>query len=87
MDFVYFVVLVSSLIFVHELGHFLVAKLLGVKVLTFSIGFGPKLLRLRGRETEYCIGIFPFGGFVRMLESSKSETPVLPEEASRTFEA
>lgn len=87
MDFVYFVVLVSSLIFVHELGHFLVAKLLGVKVLTFSIGFGPKLLRLRGRETEYCIGLFPFGGFVRMLESSKSDLPVLPEEASRTFEA
>lgn len=87
MDFVYFVILVSSLIFVHELGHFLVAKLLGVKVLTFSIGFGPKLLRLRGRETEYCIGLFPFGGFVRMLESSKTDTPVLPEEASRTFEA
>ncbi len=87
MDFVYFVVLVSSLIFVHELGHFLVAKLFGVKVLTFSIGFGPKVLRLRGRETEYCVGIFPFGGFVRMLESSKSDAPVLPEEASRTFEA
>ena len=87
MDFVYFVVLVSSLIFVHELGHFLVAKLFGVKVLTFSIGFGPKVLRLRGRETEYCVGLFPFGGFVRMLESSKSDTPVLPEEATRTFEA
>ena len=87
VDFVYFVVLVSSLIFVHELGHFVVAKLFGVKVLTFSIGFGPKLLRLRGRETEYCVGLFPFGGFVRMLESSKSDMPVLPEEATRTFEA
>ena len=87
MDFVYFVILVSSLIFVHELGHFLVAKLFGVKVLTFSIGFGPKILRLRGRETEYCVALFPFGGFVRMLESSKSDTPVLPEEATRTFEA
>lgn len=87
VSFVYFVLLVSSLIFVHELGHFLLAKLFGVKVLTFSIGFGPKLLRLRGRETEYCIALFPFGGFVRMLEASKSDSPVLPEEASRTFEA
>lgn len=87
MDFVYFVVLVSCLIFVHEFGHFFVAKTFGVKVLTFSIGFGPKLLRLRGRETEYCLGLFPFGGFVRMLESSKTDAPVLPEEAARTFEA
>jgi regulator of sigma E protease len=86
MDVVYFVVLVSSLIFVHELGHFLFAKAFGVKVLTFSLGFGPKILKLRGRETEYCVSLLPLGGYVRMLEESKSDI-VLPEDRKRTFES
>jgi len=86
MDLLYFVILVSVLIFVHELGHFTLAKIFGIRVLTFSVGFGPKLLRLRGKETEYCVGIIPLGGFVRMLEESRGE-PVLPEDRRRTFEA
>ena len=86
MDIVYFVVFVSVLIFVHELGHFVCAKLFGVKVLMFSIGFGPKIVRIRGRETEYCVGLLPLGGFVQMLEENRHE-PVLPEDLSRTFEA
>ena len=86
MDVVYFAVLCSVLIFVHELGHFLWAKVFGVKVLTFSIGFGPKILRFRGRETEYCVGALPLGGFVKMLEQTRQE-PVLPEDRARTFEA
>ncbi len=86
MDLLYFALLCSVLIFVHELGHFVWAKAFGVKVLTFSIGFGPKLLRLRGRETEYCVGILPLGGFVKMLEENRQE-PVLPEDRKRTFEA
>src|SRR5690606_38436742 len=52
----------------------------------FSIGFGPKLIRLRGRETEYCIGLLPLGGFVKMLEENRQE-PVLPEDKARTFDA
>ena len=86
MDFVYFIILVSSLIFVHELGHFLFAKAFGVKVLTFSLGFGPKILKLRGRETEYCISLLPLGGYVRMLEESRNDL-VLPEDRRRTFES
>ena len=86
MDLVYFSIVVSVLIFVHELGHFVWAKVFGVKVLMFSIGFGPKVLRLRGRETEYCIGLLPLGGFVKMLEENRQE-PVLPEDKGRTFEA
>jgi regulator of sigma E protease len=86
MDLLYFVILVSSLIFVHELGHFLFAKAFGVKVITFSLGFGPKLLKLRGRETEYCISLLPLGGYVQMLESSKVDV-VLPEDRKRTFES
>ena len=87
MDLLYFVLLVSSLIFIHESGHFAFAKIFGVKVLTFSIGFGPRAVRIRGKETEYCIGLFPFGGFVKMLEESKRAEPILPEERGRTFES
>jgi len=86
MDVVYFVILISALIFVHELGHFLVAKAFGVKVLTFSLGFGPKVLRISGRETEYCISLLPLGGYVKMLEESKSDL-VMPEDRARTFES
>ncbi|MCA9647088.1 MAG: RIP metalloprotease RseP, partial [Myxococcales bacterium] len=86
MDLVYLIVLVSPLIFVHELGHFLFAKAFGVKVITFSLGFGPKILRIRGRETEYCIGLIPLGGYVRMLEATKNDI-VLPEDRKRTFES
>jgi regulator of sigma E protease len=87
VDLLYFVLLVSSLIFIHESGHFAFAKIFGVKVLTFSIGFGPKILRFRGKETEYCVALLPFGGFVKMLEESKRSEPILPEERHRTFEA
>src|SRR5215510_14033504 len=86
MDAFYFIILTSSLVFVHELGHFMFAKAFGVKVITFSLGFGPKILRLRGRETEYCISLLPLGGYVRMLEASKSDV-VLPEDKKRTFES
>jgi regulator of sigma E protease len=86
LHLLYPVILVSSLIFVHELGHFLFAKAFGVKVLTFSLGFGPKVLKLRGRETEYCLSLLPLGGYVKMLEASKTDV-VLPEDRKRTFES
>jgi regulator of sigma E protease len=87
VDLLYFIVLISTLIFVHELGHFAFAKIFGVKVITFSIGFGPTLLRIRGKETEYRVGIAPLGGFVKMLEEAKDGPTILPEDRSRTFEA
>src|SRR5260370_14501633 len=86
MDLLYFVILISALIFVHELGHYAWAKIFGVKVITFSLGFGPKILRLRGKETEYCVGLIPLGGFVKMLEETKADL-VLPDERQRTFES
>ena len=57
MDLLYFVVFVSVLIFIHEAGHFAFAKIFGVKVLTFSVGFGPKLVKIRGRDVAYIWGI------------------------------
>jgi regulator of sigma E protease len=61
-----FVFVLGVLIFVHELGHFLMARRIGVRVLTFSLGFGPKLLKFRRGDTEYCISAIPLGGYVKM---------------------
>jgi regulator of sigma E protease len=61
-----FVFVLGVLIFVHELGHFLMARRIGVRVLTFSLGFGPKLIGLRRGDTEYCISAVPLGGYVKM---------------------
>jgi len=62
-----FVVVLGILILVHEFGHFIVARLSGVGVERFSIGFGPVLTRYRGKETEYCVSLFPLGGYVKMM--------------------
>ena len=61
------------LIIIHELGHFLVAKKTGVGVLTFSIGFGPKLLGRKIGETEYLLSAFPLGGYVKMVGEDPEE--------------
>lgn len=60
------ILVLSFLIFFHELGHFLVARLFGVKVLVFSIGFGKKILTKRVNGTEYAISAIPLGGYVQM---------------------
>ena len=62
-----FVIVIGILILIHELGHFFVARWTGVGVERFSIGFGPVLLRWRGKETEYCLSAIPMGGYVKML--------------------
>jgi regulator of sigma E protease len=64
---VWFVIVIGVLILVHELGHFAMARLAGVGVERFSIGFGPVLWRFRGKETEYCVSAIPMGGYVKMM--------------------
>jgi len=66
MNLIYAIILFGFLIFIHEIGHFLAAKLSGVRVLKFSIGFGPKVIGKRIGETEYLISPIPFGGYVKM---------------------
>jgi regulator of sigma E protease len=61
-----FLFVLGVLIFVHELGHFLAARRHGVRVLTFSLGFGPKILKVKRGDTEYCISVIPLGGYVKM---------------------
>jgi len=63
----------SILILIHETGHFLMAKKMGVKVERFSFGFGPKLLSFKKRETEYSICAIPLGGYVKMAGDEPSE--------------
>jgi regulator of sigma E protease len=74
-----FLFVLGVLIFVHELGHFLMARRIGVKVLTFSLGFGPKLLNVKRGDTEYCISAIPLGGYVKMAgenpEDSRTGAP------------
>lgn len=67
------VVLLGIIIFIHELGHFLVAKIMGVRVLKFSLGFGPKLIGKQIGDTEYRISAIPFGGYVKMLGETPGE--------------
>jgi regulator of sigma E protease len=68
-----FLFVLGVLIFVHELGHFLVARWHGVRVHTFSLGFGPKLLKFRRGDTEYCISAVPLGGYVKLAGETVEE--------------
>ena len=73
-------VVLSLLILVHELGHFLVARRSGVRVTRFSIGFGPVLIRWSRGETEYCLCLLPLGGYVKMAGEHRSEHAQAPWE-------
>lgn len=84
MTFIYAIILLGILIFVHELGHFLVAKLMKVKVLKFSLGFGPTLIGKKYGETEYLISAVPLGGYVKML-GEDDETAIGEEEKVRAY--
>jgi regulator of sigma E protease len=66
----------SVLVIVHELGHFTLAKLNGVKVEEFSLGMGPKLFGIKGKETEYLVKALPIGGYVKMLGEEEKVSDV-----------
>jgi len=76
-----FIFVLGVLVFVHELGHFLLARWHGVRVLVFSLGFGPKLLKTTRGDTEYCISIIPLGGYVKMAgETPEDDAPPKADE-------
>ena len=83
------IIMLGILVFVHELGHFCVAKWCGVKVLKFSLGFGPKLVSRQWGETEYLICAVPLGGYVQMLGEGGGENgegaALSPAEEARSF--
>jgi regulator of sigma E protease len=85
-----FIVLVGVMVVVHEFGHFAVAKLCGVRVESFSVGFGPKLIGVTYGETEYKICILPLGGYVKMtgetpdtISGTAPGTPVMQQMAEK----
>jgi regulator of sigma E protease len=79
-----FIVLLSIFVFVHEFGHFIVAKRLGVGVLTFSLGFGPKIIGRKVGETLYKISAFPLGGYVKLVGENPEEK-LKREDKARSF--
>jgi regulator of sigma E protease len=70
-----FLLVLGVLVFVHELGHFLVARWYGVRVITFSLGFGKKLLKFTRGGTEYCVSLIPLGGYVKLAGETVSDAP------------
>jgi regulator of sigma E protease len=85
MSVVYFLLLVGVLVVIHELGHFVAAKLLDVRVMRFSLGYGRPLVRVTLGETEYQLAIFPLGGYVRILGVALEDDE--PREQRRSFAA
>ena len=80
------VALLGVLILVHELGHFVFAKLFDVRVMRFSLGFGPRLLGFTRGETEYRLSLVPLGGYVRLLGEDPSEAiPAADRERHRAL--
>ncbi len=78
-----FFLLLGILIFVHEWGHFIVARICGVRVETFSIGFGPKLFSWKYGETIYCLSLIPLGGYIKMYgDGDKDIIPTIDESKS-----
>ena len=81
--FIPFVLLLGILVFVHELGHFAVAKFFGVRVETFSIGIGKKLFQFKRGDTVYALSLIPLGGYVKMFGDDPSkEIPVEEQKVS-----
>src|SRR6187549_3131894 len=68
-----FLFVLGVLVFVHELGHFLVARWHGVRVITFSLGFGLKIIKFSRGGTEYCISLVPLGGYVKLAGETVDE--------------
>ncbi len=79
-----FTLLLGILVFVHELGHFLIARACGVRVEVFSIGFGKKILSYKKGDTTYCLALIPLGGYVKMFGEHTAEH-VKPEEEKVSF--
>src|SRR2546425_216968 len=73
MTILAFAFVLGVLVFVHELGHFLAAKRVGIRVLKFQLGFNPTILSFRYGETEYSIGALPLGGYVKMAGENPDE--------------
>lgn len=73
MNYLIIIGIIGLLILMHELGHFICAKLAGIPIAVFSIGFGSKIIRWKRKETEYCISLIPLGGYILPLVKDEKE--------------
>jgi regulator of sigma E protease len=81
MTLIYFLIVIGILVFVHEFGHFLMAKRAGVRVEKFSLGMGPKIIGYKKGDTEYVLSALPLGGYVKMAGENPDEEPTgAPDE-------
>lgn len=83
-DVIAFLIVISIIVLIHEFGHFIVAKKLGVKVEKFSLGFGPKIFGKKVGETEYVVSALPLGGYVKLLGEDPSEE-LPPGDEKRSY--
>lgn len=87
LTLVAFIVIFGTIVFFHELGHFTVAKLAGIQVYEFALGFGPTLVTMTRRETKYSLRAFPLGGFVKMagMDEPEDNQEEVVEDDERSF--
>ncbi|MBW2653369.1 MAG: RIP metalloprotease RseP [Deltaproteobacteria bacterium] len=79
-----FIIVIGVLVFIHEFGHFIAARLCGVGVEVFSLGFGPKILKKKYGRTLYCLSAIPLGGYVKMV-GEEPGTTIDPEDVKFSF--
>jgi regulator of sigma E protease len=85
MSIILFIIILAVLVFVHELGHFLIAKKTGVRVDEFAVGFPPKLFSFRRGETLYSLNAIPFGGYVKIFGEDPNEDSKKGKDSSRSL--
>ncbi len=86
LSLVAFLIMIGILVTIHEFGHFLFARLFGVRVEVFSIGFGPPIFQWKGKETVYQIALIPLGGYVKMYGEDSMTEPVQGEANKEAFQ-
>jgi regulator of sigma E protease len=85
MTAIIFLIVLAILIFVHELGHFLAARACGIRVDAFALGFGPRIVSWRRKETEYALNAIPFGGYVKIFGENPNEESLNGPHSHRSF--
>ncbi len=85
MTIILFIIILAALVFVHELGHFISAKLFGIRVDEFAIGFPPRLFGFTRGETKYSVNLIPFGGYVKIFGENPDDDSISGTDSSRSF--
>jgi len=85
MTIVLFLIILAALVFVHELGHFVTAKLFGIRVDEFAIGFPPKIFGWKSGETQYSLNLIPLGGYVKIFGEDPDDESISGPDSSRSF--